>query len=315
MELKDYKTGDEVQILELFELAFNRKMSLEHWNWRFAKNPAGNHLIKLMWDNDILVGHYAVSPLFVDVNGIKTLTAHSLTTMTHPSYGGKGIFKTLSLALYNDLDTIHGCKAVWGFPNNNSHYGFIKSLGWSDLAVIHTLAVKPDVLNPKATQEIKLKELLKFDESHSEYIKSKLSDFSVKVDRSTDYLNWRYFDKPGNQYKIFEIQEPTKTIIVSKIYPSSVSGEWDINLIELFTDDFNYLPSILKAIQESYNLPIQRITTWRNLFDNNHINLEKLGFYPNLPQTYIGARIHSDMPKSFNNFQNWSLSMGDSDVF
>ena len=78
MEIRNYKGGDELKIVELFEKVFNQKLSLDQWNWRFAQNPVDNHLISLMWDTDKLVGHYAVSPILLDVNGENCLTVHSL---------------------------------------------------------------------------------------------------------------------------------------------------------------------------------------------------------------------------------------------
>ena len=140
MELRNYSLGDEHQIIALFEMVFKQKMSIEQWYWRFRDNPAGKYLIKLMWDDGILIGHYAVSPIIMNINGEEVLTAHSLPTMTHPEYGGRGIFKTLSLELYKELEETKECKAIWGFPNNNSHSGFIKSLGWSNLAVIDSVS-------------------------------------------------------------------------------------------------------------------------------------------------------------------------------
>ena len=95
MEIRNYATGDEHAIIALFELAFKQKMTLEQWNWRFTNNPAGKHWIKLMWEGDQLIGHYAASQLLMNVNGNQVLTAHSIATMTHPEHGGKGIFKII----------------------------------------------------------------------------------------------------------------------------------------------------------------------------------------------------------------------------
>ena len=41
MEIKDFKQGDEVAILELFEIVFKKPMSKKYWYWRFQDNPAG----------------------------------------------------------------------------------------------------------------------------------------------------------------------------------------------------------------------------------------------------------------------------------
>lgn len=136
MKIRDYTNGDEIEIVKLFELVFGKPMSLEYWTWRFRDNPCSKYAIKLMWNEQELIGHYAVSPVMLDVEGVAQLTGLSMTTMTHPGYTGLGIFQQLSEALYKDMKDMLGMTAVWGFPNNNSHRGFIKNLEWKDIGVI-----------------------------------------------------------------------------------------------------------------------------------------------------------------------------------
>ena len=80
-------------------------------------------------------------------------------------------------------------------------------------------------------------------------------------------------------------------------------------------DNYEDIPDYLAYIINSFEEKINRITLWKNLFDKNHLTLEKIGFVPVLPQTYIAARIHQSMPKLFSDFKNWHISMSDSDVF
>lgn len=317
MRIEDYKPGDELKIIKLFELVFKQPMSLEQWNWRFRDNPAGKYLIKLMWDEDKLVGHYAVSPLIMRIDGSDVLTAHSLATMTHPDYGGRGIFKTLSLALYDDLEKKHGCKAIWGFPNNNSHYAFIKSLAWENIAVLHTLGVSASKFI-HVSGDLKVEEFFVFEARHEGYIDRRLVNHKVKIKRSSDYLNWRFSLKPSVQYKKFHLKGDNglEGVMVTKIYPSSTSrGKFDLNIVELFLDNYDDLPSFITHVIESYKLDFDRATIWKNVFDPDHLALEKIGFVPVLPQTYLGARIHSTMVSGFGDLRNWYIAMGDSDVF
>ncbi len=316
MDLRGYQQGDEFKIIELFELVFKQKMTLEQWNWRFKNNPAGKYMIKLMWEDKKLVGHYAVSPLLIDIDGEDTLTAHSLATMTHPEYGGRGIFKKLSLALYDELENQLGCKAIWGFPNNNSHYGFVKSLGWKDIGIIHTLGC-PASSFEKSNSSNKVEKFKEFDQSHVEFIQSKTSEFKIKVKRSMDYLNWRYTQKPSVTYKNFFIEnDGHQALFVTKIYPSSQKPSlFDLNIVEGFVDDYDLLPDYIHQILLSYDVKFDRVTTWKNLFDKDHLKLEKIGFVPVLPQTYLGARPHFALDPKFMDLRNWYISMGDSDVF
>jgi GNAT superfamily N-acetyltransferase len=316
MELRDYQIGDESKILELFQVVFKQELSLENWLWRFRYNPAGKHMIKLMWDNDKLIGHYAVSPVMMSVDGDHILTAHSLTTMTHPDYGGRGIFKKLSNALYDELENELDCKAIWGFPNNNSHYGFIKNLGWTNLAVLHTLGVKFDNLKTKGF-DFNTRLLNKFDDTHVAFINKKISNFDkVYINKSKTYLNWRFIEKPKSNYICYEFYtNSTKAILIAKPYLLKNQDNYDLNIIDCYMDNYEEIPDYIYHIANNLGLEFDRVTIWKSIFDPDHLQLERQGFSPALPQTYLAARIQSNMSKSFSEFKNWNISMSDSDVF
>lgn len=315
MEIRGYTKGDELAIIALFEITFKQKMSLEQWNWRFTNNPAGKHWIKLMWQEGQLIGHYAVSPLIMEINGKEVMTAHSLATMTHPEHGGKGIFKALSNALYDDLEKNLGCKAIWGFPNNNSHYGFVNSLDWKDIGVIHTLGMAFHNAQHQ-TSDVIIEEFENFSSAHVAFIDKNIHSYPIKVKRSTAYLNWRYTEKPAVKYKKFFGQiEGINYLAVTKIYPTGKPEIWDLNIVELYVDDHKIVNQLIAAIGKVYSLNFDRVITWKNLHNKEHIQLEKLGFVLTHPQTYLSARIHADMNSEFREMKNWYFSMGDSDVF
>lgn len=313
MELKDYCEGDELKIIDLFQLVFKQKMSLEQWNWRFRDNPAGKHFVKLMWDNEVLVGHYAVSPIYVQVHGIRYLTAHSLTTMTHPEYGGKGIFKTLANALYEDLEKKHGFFSVWGFPNNNSHYGFINSLGWKDIGVVHTLS-RPNT-NSEPHCSMNFQEVKSLSPDICQLIADEAQKFSVSVSKTSDYLQWRYESKPSITYRFFVAQNNEKTnVLVTKLFRLS-DDTFKVNICESAIQDYSILPQMLSEISKEYSENIIEFTLWQNIHTSTHRQYEKIGFKPVQPITYLGALSMNNIPEPFLDFRNWSISMGDSDVF
>lgn len=315
MRIAEYQSGDEKKIIDLFQLSFGQTMAPEQWKWRFVDNPAGSKMIRLMWDEDKLVGHYAVSPVSVNINGEDTFTSHSLTTMTHPEYAGKGIFKKLSLELYAHLESELGCKAIWGYPNKNSHYTFIKNLGWHDISTIHKLAKDSGNLKISDTS-VSIQEIEAFSEKHSKTIASYLDSYIIHVSRSIKYLNWRFVAKPSTDYKIFEVStDDGLGILVSKLYPLG-DNSYDLNIVESFIPEYSYFDDIVKKIISHYqdNL-IGRISLWKNLHDPSHISLERIGYTAQMPITYLGARMTKDVKDVMSDYRNWYVSMGDSDVY
>jgi len=325
MEIRDYSAGDEKAILELFELSFGKVMSPSYWTWRFLENPEKKLMIKLMWDEGKLVGHYAVSPVKLVYKDEEHLTALSMTTMTHPQYGGKGIFTTLAEALYQDIKLKHNVEAVWGFPNTNSHYGFIKNLGWRDLSIIpfFSLDLNDFKLNISSFDNIYLSE--EFTQKHSDTFHDNLRlNNKISVCKSVQYLNWRYVDNPTFNYSIFSYDTPEFTYYtVTKVIPSFTDKEAiEIDIVDsCLPKDYSLIHRLISNIishyDSLYKKQIIKINTWVPLNDPNFINFEKLGFKMQQPLTYFGLRSFGDNLRLEQLFSpnNWVYSMGDSDVF
>ncbi len=316
MEIIDFKKGDEHHILELFNIVFKRPMKLSSWYWRFQNNPAGKYMIKLMWEGDQLIGHYAVSPVVLNVNGIKQLSTLSMTTMTHPDFGRRGIFGKLANALYNDLESNYGVKAIWGFPNSNSHYGFIKNLLWKDLGAISHLTKNVDGVIPELSNKINTPET--FTNEHALLYKEVTKDFGVSIDRSSEYLNWRYIDNPNANYGIFDYRDTElKATMIAKLYPSSGADIKDIYITEcgIPLESISLLQEFISHIIAYYNCAINTVNIWLPIFDKRYIFFEKNRFVISGKPTYIGVRAENSLSNSLNDFRNWYYSYGDSDVY
>ena len=314
MEIKKFKAGDEKAILDLFKLAFNKEMTMEYWKWRFQDNPFSNEfMIHLMWEGDLLVGHYAISPIEMIVNDEVTKTALSMTTMTHPEYNGRGIFTQLSSSLYNELKEKYKYAMVWGFPNNNSHYAFIKNLKWKNLATIPMLSLK------RASFK-KIESDLNF-EQHSNFTASlsqKLSSVNkvVRINKTEKYFNWRYVTNPSADYKIISINDEFG-IIVYKLIPSfSNSDKFEIDIMEIqFNQNPIQLQELLSSILELEKLEIEKFNLWVSIFSDDYLHYKKLGFVSQMPITYLGCLNLASENKNLSQYKEWDINIGYSDVF
>lgn len=311
MEIKSYKPGDEIKIIELFEQSFGKKMSLEYWKWRFLENPfTSNVFIDLMWDNDLLVGHYAVSPMEMILEDKKILTALSMTTMTHPQYAGKGIFSKLAENLYKRL-TEEGYVMVWGFPNNNSHYGFNKNLNWKDIALQGMMSIKSDVIKQKIVDS-EFEIVNNFDSINTVVFQNKDKVFGIN--KTPKYMNWRYFSNTSADYNVIVSKDKKAGIVYKKIKSFTNSSKFEIDIMEInFNNDINLLEDLILKVISAENDVLQ-FNVWDSLFSNNQIPLEKIGFRIGAPVTYLGARLFSEN-KLITDYRNWDISFGYSDVF
>jgi len=313
MEIKNYKKGDEKDILKLFEISFGKSLSLDYWNWRFLENPFEEHnFINLMWENDLLVGHYAVSPVEMIIEGDIKKTCLSMTTMTHSDYFGQGVFSKLAHNLYDKLKD-NQYEMVWGFPNNNSHYGFKKNLKWTDIDIIPMMNLQRDniqklkcVVEYQIVDNINSRIATLLNESKSE----------IHINKTVAYLDWRYIKNPEVDYKMLTLDDSKDTIVIYKIIPSfSEKNAFEIDIMELhFGNDLDHLKKIISAILLEENQDVIQINLWKNLYDYNQIFFEKIGFVYSKPLTFFGYKSFTNN-LSPSSMKNWDISFGYSDVY
>jgi GNAT superfamily N-acetyltransferase len=315
MTLAPYTPGDEDAILALFKKSFGQEMSPAYWKWRFQDNPHGRECISLMWDGEVLAGHYAVSPLVMLVEGEEVLASLSMTTMTHPDYAGRGIFTTLAEELYSRIHQQGGVAAVWGFPNNNSHYGLVKNLRWKNIGLLPTFSLPLSRLKGGGDAAI-TGGVQKFQPGHEQAFRNSLA-FEISTLRSAAYLQWRYLDNPQHRYEVFEFREGEKYYFaVAKLYrPQNQPVEIDVTEL-VFPADGPLLSALFAALRDHYqDASPSRINLWLPLDDPKHLLLEKLGFANSLPLTYWGIRDFSGKLSGAEDLRRWNFSLGDSDIY
>ncbi|WP_346316656.1 GNAT family N-acetyltransferase [Chitinophaga sp. YIM B06452] len=311
MNIENYKPNDEAAIIALFDHAFGKPMAPSYWKWRFLDNPRKITSIKLMWHEEQLVGHYAVSPVMLDINDEPVLTGLSMTTMTHPAFAGLGIFQQLSEALYKEMQGEQGMAAVWGFPNVNSHRGFIKNLDWKDIALLPMLSCTTSGIAPKTAANIR--KITAFTEMHEQAHAAIFADCPVKVRKDKEYLTWRYFLNPVNKYIVYDINDGADGFVVVKQF--SVPGGAQLDIIDwCVAKDERLTKSVLQHLAAEFPAEkFNQFNIWMPLKDERHLFFEKIGFNNALPLTYFGIRSFA-MP-GLDIDRNWWIQLGDSDVY
>jgi GNAT superfamily N-acetyltransferase len=314
LDLRAYRQGDESAILQLFQQSFNRTMPLEFWNWRFRDNPAAGPMIDLAWDGDALVAHYAVSPVTLVIGEEESLTALSMTTMTHPDYRGQGLFTTLASNLYTrmaDQDYL----MVWGFPNYQSHRGFVRNLAWEDIYEIPMFRLELSSLHLVPEVSGQIAELDNFDRCFDDLWETLRSDYNVIVKRDRKYLNWRFHLNPLNRYRVFGYLEDGQLLgyVVFKQYQT------DVDIVDILANqessaEYELVLAVLDFCRQN---GVDGVNIWIPVRHSLHLALEKIGFRHSQPVTYFGARIlkPSGVNLDATDIRGWYYTMGDCDVF
>lgn len=301
-------------IEETFKKSFSRGFDSNYWRWRFLNNPNCDKVyINYILENNKLAAYYAVTPEIIHINQKSYKIALSNMTMTHPSCQGRGYFKLLAKAMYEQLKE-DGFIAVYGFANSNSHYGFRKYLNWKDVSILNIFKVKKENFRDfLVRKDNELEFVLSNDLNLENCELNQRWKHKKHISRNVSHLNWRLKEIPNNTYQILEAKKgDTFMKIVIKRYQD------EIDIIEIFdncTDSQSYELFLTNTIH--YLICFQKgeaINIWSNLHDFEHLILEKIGFQEDSFNTYFGV-IPLDKTHDLTNIRDWYYRFYDSDIF
>ncbi len=325
LSFREYKKGDEYQILRLFKQVFNRDMGIDYWNWRFRSNVQGEMQVDLAFDSGKLIGHSALSPVKMIFNNKVTLAGLSNNTMTHPGYRGMGIYSSLANKTYDRAKNAN-IEFVWAFPNQNSYSIRIHRLGFLPVKDIPALTLSEQNLKHFNFIQPKRKvEAIDYFDPAIDDLWKRLRDefascFGYFVVRNSKYLNWRYVQNPRYQYKIFCIREGDGYLgyIVTKFYSGGEQLVGDIVDIFCIFDKDIFLSLIYQSI--SYlSQNASQICCWMNENYQLYKYLEEVGFTESSFVTHFVVKPLSLLAitkqDQLVDYSNWYISMGDSDVY
>jgi hypothetical protein len=311
----DPSSDDELDAaLALFKKVYRTEMSKAFYRWRFLANPFGPPMVSLLWDGATLVGHYAVSPMKSLVGDRIVASAQSMTTMTHPDYRNRGVFSTLAEDLYARMAGL-GVGMVWGFPNTQSHYGFVHRLGWRDIGLIATMTRGVDDCPEDAPRLVRLGVV---DERISEIFSRSLDGRIFPSCRDAAYLRWRYLDHPVGGYTIFGLGDAPEAVAVVKSYQYSAAHK-ALEVVDVLYGDKPRLvgPLFAGLLVHARETGHALLRTWLGMADPAFSALEKLSFMPKEPIVYFGGRELGALSLPLDRFRltDWVVSMGDSDNY
>ena len=238
-----------------------------------------------------------------------------LIFLKYPDYQGRGYFKKLANHLYNELKK-DGFIGVFGFANQNSHYGFRKYLNWQDLAILNNFSVertnfKTSIISQDIMSEHIVEEL-------SEGIINRLENYycssaSVILKRDAANLLWRFHKNPSNTYFVISHKiEDTEVSVIFKKYMNSIDVMEVFIKNEISEHNNNCFLLCIKTLLADYG---NSINIWSNIYSNEHLLFEKIGFKKGAFSTYFGyIPFRNDIQEVFS-IKNWHYRFCDSDVY
>jgi hypothetical protein len=220
--VREYRPGDESQILPIFEGSFFVPRSADRWSWEYRENPYGNlHVSEAFAEDGQLVAHYAGFPVrFRMPDHAEPVTAlHIGDTMTLPGvrHVGRGPTSLLGRTVRHFYARFcHGRVAFnYGFNTGNIQrfsMAFVGAQRLEDLP-FHVLPLPaPGLVAPAGSWENLLLRRVRpwqcqridsFDARFDDLLEAVAGDYGMLIERDARYLDWRYRRQPGAEYRVY----------------------------------------------------------------------------------------------------------------
>ncbi|WP_027394456.1 GNAT family N-acetyltransferase [Aquimarina latercula] len=315
----------------------------KYLNWQYNTNPFGKPYMTIAREDDKneMVGQYLVIPLEYSINGKIEKGTLSLNTLTRGDYRGKGLFTKTALKTYEECAN-DNAKLTVGFPNQQSYPGFVKKLGFKYMGDIPLLIKPLKPINLFLNKLFKKKEkhggeiLLKIEESsfvkelsfendkekYTEFWESYKKDKKVILNKSIEFLKWRYVNIPTRNYKIFKIENEDKIDAIIIFRGENTLGSRTAIIMDymaLDNDGTELLKYILKELKKN-NIEMSAVLSMPHTKENSLF--KQKGFYkvPKkiLPQPIpyiVRQNIENKESSDIMELDNWHIGFGDYDVF
>ena len=342
--IRKYQEGDEEQILQLRGIALSGSRNKEWWQWMFRDGPTGPAIIRLAVVKDRIIAQMASIWVMIKIGDKATRGTHGVDLMVHPDYRRQGVFTALGIKGREDpLDQSRS--VTYGTPNDQSRPGFVNRLDALPICEVPLLVKVIDwgaVLKrrykiPALTAKIlgtigegitnrkpflkaagtTLEEVFSFDERIDRFWEKVSRIKNIMIVKDMKYLNWRYFAKPGHEYRVLlaKKQDEIAGYIVLKLQKGASSVGYIIDMLTLPGEDSVAELLIATTIRHFKEAGIAKASCWMLEQTPYYGTLRKLGFIRRRGRTLCVRIVEPSIQKEFvTNPANWYYVMGDDDA-
>lgn len=351
---RDYNSGDEKNILSLYNSVFKTTRDEEYWKWQYNKYPWGKPIICLGEDNDRIIGQTTLLPTKINYQGSYIEGGYSIDTMVDKDYRRRGIFATLANKSY-EKGKEQGIKFRYGFPVFGALIGLTDKLGatlvdeipvfirvyrldkylaskignktLAKIISVPSLAFtrfmyKEKRIRPKDNYIIK--EVNSFNEDFDNLWDKLKDSFSLMTPRTSAYLNWRIKDHPTIKYNTFVayLGEELLGYIIVRVESKTVNGKLTLkvgHIMDMLATNDNVLGSIYFKVKEFLKSEnIDFILSWAGDSMQYRNLLVDLGFYKtrtNIPFVVKELTGDKDLEEIITKERNWNVMPIESDIY
>ena len=245
IQIRSYQDGDEEGIVQLLDQAFNgwpridlQCSPVDHWRWKYRDGPIKMDTTTVAVSENRVIGVNHAYAVPVIINGDRIYASFSGDMAVDMKYRGRGLSKKLieqstRIRAEHDISMIYFVtrnpfliksyeRDYLGFPFNVALLARIVDLDthlnkvpMKNKAFIKTAYLVAEAFN-KASNVIRkdadkvsvdLKEISRFNVEHDHFWDNIKQDYDFILDRTSEYLNWRYLDPRAGDFRVVQASD------------------------------------------------------------------------------------------------------------
>jgi ribosomal protein S18 acetylase RimI-like enzyme len=245
-EARPYRPGDEGEIVELLHLVFGgwpkfdlNSSPLEHWRWKYLDNPLRRNFIVIGISNDRIIGVNQSYPLRIKIGDHVFPCVYSADTAVHPDFRRIGVYNKMTemnismmneagirldyFATGNPILIKSYSKKYRSFPFTILNLVLIRDIdrqlqaipmenAWLMKLGFHVVKRIKDIRNifigsGTADHRIQIHRTDNFDARIGLFWKEISGNYDFIVERSGNYLNWRYCDPRAGDFIVKQVDD------------------------------------------------------------------------------------------------------------
>lgn len=255
--VRQAKAADAKKLELFFKKAYGemaRYKYPERWEWLFLRNPWQDPKelqIYVAEKNGMIVGHAAAFIVPCTINNNTVQLSWGIDSIVLPEYRGRGVAKALQDmkkkrstidASFSMSPVIRNVKKKLGLISGPPAYLFIKYLRFSCSAILSrynssfrrivlffptvviygvlTILQKSRFNKPNSNFRIVFQSQPEFRSDETKLWQKIRKDFAFGVERTADYLNWRYKEEPWGKhfcFKSYDNQDNLNGLLIYRI--------------------------------------------------------------------------------------------------
>jgi predicted N-acetyltransferase YhbS len=256
---RPYQFGDEEQIVQLFKLVFKdwpkhdiQGTAADHWRWKFLDLPDKHNRIIVAEHDGKIIGISSGLSLKIKIGEKTFIGQKGADAAVHPDYRGMGVFSSIDKIKHKMLADI-GYNISYSVTSNpilierskrrnierpfphpiiylvriqdiDKHLKYyeydradtVLKYGYIGAKILSRLEPKKTI---KKLSEFEVNEVTSFGLEINKFWEQLKTGYDFIVEKTMEYLNWRYCDPRGGFYKILLARDDDRVIgyIVYKV--------------------------------------------------------------------------------------------------